>query len=1315
MEPRISLLTFPQRYDGAAVLFNILLVPRLGPAWNGDPLQPLVLNLPNVGDTTPAFADADLQLEARVIDGLDRFPVNAPVDFAKPIPDASGVMPDARALFEELIAPGPGRFQLAPAPAAFAQEPRLEADIPIKKYLPRSYRDAFLFTGPRAPGAVTDDSYHCAIKADTKPNAAFVTTPDTVSWGQIYAYCLRHPVLARRLGLIRTARLVLPDGLLEKGGYLFVDLAAASDYAAQATSDPTLLKRHAARIPALTAGTERPLFAAVNFPVLFDDPMVPGPPPVPGNYDAVFLEAAEYDKGFAAIVHGTQPVSQNLLAEDPDGFTPLTDIGIRLGWDDEQLLTWHNRQLREDSTVPKVPGKPQRLDAPLGVFGYRIDARQPGDAAWTSLVRVRSRAPLTLGAIALGDPGERFEGELGVEVHSMQLDGSNQATGQFWLPSYMAQWNGQSMVLPDENAAAVFKTETADKKAALGKLYEPVGLDTIPLRYGNTYDFRVRLMDLTSGGPLAGDPLDTDQPPRTKTIEFVRHVIPEPVRIANLPKVPDQPMEALFAGNSVEVRRPLLGYPSVVFTGKYANPIPLLQAAATASVGKDSFGIPDPDVTHVKVDVEVRTLRMDNSRSLSGREPYVHLYTTHRDFPADVNDPCVIPLRFENADVLRLGHVTFGDLGVTQAAIDAMDELVLPTARDIRLTMRAVAPENPTYFAPGANIGKPIHVPVRRESTRETNVFVNDGDVNKVRGLYLRPDPPSLIDGTLTPLFFERTTGENPAIIDRMARRIGVDHKGMTLVGPRGRRVVFGCSRRIRHTLAPDHSSLTFAAKEDLINHWIVALTFRLNRDWTWDGIEPVSFEIFRKKQFKSDAGVDDNGGKPVGDWEIVPALPLQAQDGPDRTSTTLIFLDAVEPKSEAPNPADPAEKRFPDIIELDYRVEPRFKEAPAPADDPTELHLSLPVTTPPAQVPKIVSAGIALSKYDRDPKYTQSGARRKFLWLELEEPIRDPNDEYFIRFLGYAPDPLFSDNRFETFAPPEESPLPIDPELVREIGVGHTDDLAGLGAMDFQLEHGDSNRHFLIPLPKGLHADSPELFGFFTYELRVGHAHIWSTAQARWGRRLRATSVQHPAPTLFCTALRTEHELIVEAPYAEAVFGGRNITHDPPRTEIWALLYAQVKQADGKDYRNILLDDRALRVLPRRLERVVNLDGTVTLPIQNRDGVARGVCRWQQGEIFQMLRDLGLPQDSSLSVLCVETMPTLAALRTPPAGATLFVGDSVDGLVSGVHKARSGVNDVQDPAAPGGIRPLSDALGHVRILRTSPLTPVPAVCCPTC
>ena len=1314
MEPRFTILTFPQRFDGADLHLRILLVPKLSAAWNGNPLLPVLADVPNPGDTATPFADADLQLEVRALDGLERFPVNAPVDFTAALPAASGVAADARALFEELVAPGPGRFRLSNDPPRLAEP--VKPEIFIKKYLPRSYRESFLFTGPRTRDAVTDDSYHCAIKARKDPNPLFVSTPDTVSWGQVYAYCLRHHLLAARLGLVREASFTIDPGLFENGGFLYVDLAPGSSYADLAAIDFTFLKRYAARIPRLTAGEERPLFAAVQFPVLFDDPSIPGPPPTPGTYDEVFIEAADYDDGFAKIVHATQPVSQNLLVEDPDGFTPLTDVGIRLGWDDEQILIWQNRQLKEDPTVPPVPGKPQRLDAPMGVFGYRIDARVLDDPDWHTLVRVRSKAPLTLGAIPLGDPpDELFEAELGVEVHPQQLDG-DQAAGQFWLPSYLAQWNGASLVLPDEDAAAIFKTEQAQGKAAsLGRVYEPVGLDAIPLRYGETYELRVRLMDPTGGGPAADDEPVQESPAPVARVPFRRHVVPEPVRIQDLPRFPDAALDSFYPDDALEIGRPLLGYPSVVFTGKYADPVPLLQAAADAAVGKESFGIPDPDVQRVRIDVEVRALRMDNLLSLSGREAWALLYTAHRDFPADVDQPRTVPLEFRDANVLRFGDPNdLGDLGVTQAEIDALDELVLPTARDVRLTIRAVADEDPTYFANNAHAGKPVQMRVRRESETETDLIAAASPGRRIRGIYLQPDPAPAIDGTFHTLLFQHTATESPALIQRLAEQLGTDHKGLTLVAKRGERVVFGCSRRIRHTLSPDNSSLTFAAKDDLFNHWLVALTLQLDRDWTWDSLRHVSFEIFREKRFQSDAEVDDNGGSPIGDWEVIPTASLQALDHPQRESTTLIFLDAVEPNSELPQPLNAAETRFPDIIELDYRVEPRFLNAPETEPiDP--LHLELPVTTRPAQVPRIVSAGLALSKYQRNETYSATEARQRFLWLELEEPVRDPNDGYFIRLLAYAPDPLLSDGRLETFVPPEEPPLAIDPELIRVITPDQPDDEAGLPAMTRLLPSQTSDRHFLIPLPPGLNADSPELFGLFTYELRVGHAEVWCTAQGRFGRPLRSTGVQHPAPTLFCTCLRDADELLVEAPFAEAVLNGKNITQDPPRTELWALLYTQVRQADGKDWRNVLLDDRRLELLPRVRGRVFDTNGKLLHldAFQNRDAPARGTTRWTQSELAALIRELGLPQDAPLSVLCVEMMPTLEALRVRADPAVAHVHSD---LIGALHDERSGRGPgATTSGAADHPRPLSDGLGHYRILRTSPLTAVPEVCCPTC
>ena len=105
----------------------------------------------------------------------------------------------------------------------------------------------------------------------------------------------------------------------------------------------------------------------------------------------------------------------------------------------------------------------------------------------------------------------------------------------------------------------------------------------------------------------------------------------------------------------------------------------------------------------------------------------------------------------------------------------------------------------------------------------------------------------------------------------------------------------------------------------------------------------------------------------------------------------------------------------------------------------------------------------------------------------------------------------------------------------------------------------------------------------------------------------LRATGVQHPAPTLFCTCNRNEKELVVEAPYAQVVLGAKNITAEPPRTEIWALLYAQVRQADGKEYTVKLesLDDQYQPgTTGTNAQRLVQKEGAVVVFIPHSGGI---------------------------------------------------------------------------------------------------------------
>ena len=540
------------------------------------------------------------------------------------------------------------------------------------------------------------------------------------------------------------------------------------DYREQEDKEDAFIKKYAARIPALEIGTERSLFAAVQFPVLFKKPTDLVDPKPEGKFDPIFIEAADYDDGFAKIVHAFQPVSQNLLLEESDGFHPTKDVGIRLGWDDEQILIWYMRQMMEDETIPSGG----RIDSPIGVFGYRIDVKKQGAAGWESLNKVKNKVPLTINGNDLAD----FDDELLYQVFPSQLDGDKDKS--YWLPMYFANWHGKSMVLPDEDAVSIYQNDQGDVQAesgthitgpaqtGLAKMYKPEPITTA-LQYGNTYEFRVRLGDLTSGGPDKKAPPAHEGPSPTGTCHFKRYVAPNTVRIDDVPVNSDQ---LVFDKDKLVVKRPLLGYPSVVFTGKYVDAVDLLKKAAKEQVDTvrqnkkdiddghpekvkpvEAFGIADPDVESVEVTVEVQALNMDYLLSVSGKESYCKLYTTRRKFPVGFDDELAIPLDYIDCNVLKFGDPSdLGDLGVNQTQLDGMAELVVPRARNIRLTLRALCKETPGYYGnetdnPDLNTryGRTRHVMLYQPSEKEIGLFAATSEAKKIKGIYLQPDPPA--------------------------------------------------------------------------------------------------------------------------------------------------------------------------------------------------------------------------------------------------------------------------------------------------------------------------------------------------------------------------------------------------------------------------------------------------------------------------------------------------------------------------------------------------------------------------------------------
>lgn len=1472
-------MVFPQGYDGATLRVNIVLIPR-----NYDPFQPYATGLLAPDDTAVPFADLAPQFELKVVKGLDEWPIgNALAPGRKPV--QIGVNTTAatnkKNLLEAIRNDFGARINITDTDAAPAQF------YTVQKELPDSYCQAFNFTGPRVPNAKTDDSYACAVKKPVTKKDNWKNDED-LSWGQVFAYILRQPLLAKACGMVYEAGIPITDDnaeLFEKGCYIYADIINPDYLAIQeklmVDADGPFIKPYAARLPKLLRGDEnsRPLFAPILFPVLYattGDVVDPPPPNAP--WDKIFAELNEYNDGFAKIVHAAQPVSRILLNRRQDGSHPVKDEGIQLAWDDEQILIWYMRQLEAN---PQEPGK--RVDAPLGVFGYRIDVKEDAvNAAWNSLNLVSCRQAYTFGGVSLGNTaGQQLE--LPFQVFPTQLD--NDTTAPFWLPLYFTGWIGKSMILKDTDAIAIHQndetrinsTDPVPTKAVdATNMFDEVPAG-IPLRYGRRYQFRVRMMDISGGGPVIDEEVYNNAPAPTSEWSFKRYVAPALCRIekpAALRQVetefyneilsPTEP-PAFDASPVITIQRPLLNYPAVVFTNKYqelnADPVQLLIQSAQAQKQGGTPAAPknihpaiaDPDVDRVEIRVEVETLRMDNRSSDSGEENYITLYTTHRNFPqvanaADMEAALSLNVVFHDIASLNLGSIDdpFNDPSLNSAAINAMQDIPLPTARKIRMSIRAVCKgEDSTYygFINNANhnldsrYGKVMQFCFYKASGTEANLLLPKANTPELQGLYLQPDPEYIRKGVLGQFFFfNAETSIQPDIMQRLAQQLGVRVNGLTLVGEKGERVVFGCNSRIRHHLAPDGSSITFSSKGDLCNHWITCLVYRLNRDWSWDALEDTAFTVSRDKKFSRDADSETESLANIGDIELKHTASFESLQ-PDiygnvnRNNTTLIFIDAVEPKTALlRSPGGPL--RFPDTIEVQYRITASFKPGHGAPFTTTPEQLTLPATVIPSQVPKISSVGLAFSPYIRGEKYASTEARQRYLWVELEEPVENPADTLFCRVLQYAPDQLIGNNRqvAELMQETEEDPpLPVDPEYIRMITPGQTDDMAGLGAMQaMEKAIDDDDLHYLLPLPPGLHPESPELFGFFKYEFRIGHGHwsngeegkenLWSTAQGRFGRPLVIAGMQHPVPTLLCNVNRDSDKVFVTAPYAKAVWKGKNVTSDPPRTQLHCVLYAQVQQADRLEYRNILLGEKLMTLVrPKpvrpgtRGERGTFSSGTILSSVakmsamwtvEKTDEIARAnvvlsnltlmnevsrlqvdtayqkkvdkamkdyksgkavrldkgtaatilnafdnlkqvevappvasaakfteatlaagaaiaiykdlpktaTAAWDNKEIAELLKQLGLPEDAPLSVLVVEVFGNITSLLDH----MFYLTDEQLSALGNNDTTQQIAHTLLDRRRRNR-QALNEELGNYRILRTSPLTEVPFVCCPTC
>ena len=250
---------------------------------------------------------------------------------------------------------------------------------------------------------------------------------------------------------------------------------------------------------------------------------------------------------------------------------------------------------------------------------------------------------------------------------------------------------------------------------------------------------------------------------RSPRVPFLRHVVPEPVRRRGSADATTRSSLAdTLRGRASAARLPGGGLHRQV---RRSDP---------AAAGRLRRGSGKGQLRDSRSGCHPRARRRRSARaadgqsdSLSGREPYIHVLHDAPRFPGRLRRAAARS-RSTSGDmpVLRLRQSWRPRRGIDAGRRSMpLDELPLPTAREIRLTVRAVADADPVYFAKGAHIGKPVQVRLRRESSRRTvrSVASRRGFAGSTCSRIRAP----IWDGTFnTLLFAAHAPAARPAIID---------------------------------------------------------------------------------------------------------------------------------------------------------------------------------------------------------------------------------------------------------------------------------------------------------------------------------------------------------------------------------------------------------------------------------------------------------------------------------------------------------------------------------------------------------------------
>ena len=243
---------------------------------------------------------------------------------------------------------------------------------------------------------------------------------------------------------------------------------------------------------------------------------------------------------------------------------------------------------------------------------------------------------------------------------------------------------------------------------------------------------------------------------------------------------------------------------------------------------------------------------------------------------------------------------------------------MLPTARLVRLTLRAVCEERKQRAVYGVIDGKAscsitvlakpsghCHSP----SSDETGLVQAQGV--RIQGIFMQPDLVNAVDGKLTTLLMGRRRWSSDDIQHYRSPRHREPRPHVECGSASSSAVRAESGIRLRLTARPH-----LCSKGDLIHHWLCCISYEIDRDWMWDALQNRSFVIHRTAVHPQSAagGIQRGGGR-----HRVKMASFEALDNPQRNSTRSCSSTL---SSEEAGTRERSRAGLSDTIEVSYSIE---------------------------------------------------------------------------------------------------------------------------------------------------------------------------------------------------------------------------------------------------------------------------------------------------------------------------------------------------------------------------------------------------------